>query len=209
MNIEELRHLVSAIAKTDRRTIGRDDIEFWGAMAHEGRWTLAAAMRALVVFRSTRPGEWLEPGHLSQIIRDARRKAAASFVVPDVPEEITGRQYPEWYRAQLAAHVDRVLEAWSAGEPIPEASAELEVNRPGRAALTTGIEASTCPPELREQIERDLANAGRLDRLPPKRAPEAPDPDDERAERREQARAELAELRDRTAGQGETRDGAA
>lgn len=205
MNIDELRELVTAVAKTDRRTIGKDDIEFWGAMAHEGRWTLGTAMRALVRFRSTRPGEWLEPGHISAIIRDARRRAAASFVVPDVPDEITGRQYPVWYREQLAAHIDTVLDAWCAGEPIPEPSAALEVTRRPRA-LAAGIEASTCPPELREQIERDLARTGSLDRLP---TTQAGHEEDEREARRAQAHEEIAALRDKTAGPADTEDGAA
>lgn len=209
MNIDELKKLIGAIAASDRRTISKVDVDFWAAMSHEGSWTLNAAMQALIQFRVNRPGEWLEPGHITGIIREARRKAAATFEAPAVPDEITGREYPAWYRAQLAAHVDEVLAAWAAGEPIPESPAELESSR-GRAALPGGIEASTCPPELREQIERDLARAGRMDRLPPRPAEPVRRAKVDDPERRAQARAELAALTcDTTDEDSSSRDGAA
>lgn len=192
MTLDELKRFMSAIAASDRRTTSKADVDFWAAMAREGRWTLGTAMRALIQFRATRPGDWLEPGHISAILRDARRKAAESFVVPDAPDEIAGRDYPAWYRTQLTAHIARVLHAWAAGEPIPEPSAALDSYR--RDALTVGPDTSTCPSELRDQIGRDIANAGRERPAlcAPQGLPYRPllDPD-----RREQARAELDAIR--------------
>lgn len=161
MTVDELKSLMSAVAASDRRTIGKADVDFWAAMAQEGRWTLGTAMRALIQFRVNRPGDWLEPGHIGAIIREARKKAAATFVDPDVPEEMTGREYPAWYRAKRDAHVAEVLEAWAAGEPIPEPSAALQVNRGEVRELTTGINLGTCPPELRDQITRTAPRIGR------------------------------------------------
>lgn len=192
MTLDELKRFMSAIAASDRRTTSKADVDFWAAMAHEGRWTLGTSMRSLIQFRATRPGDWLEPGHISAIVRDARRKAAESFVVTDAPDDITGRDYPTWYRTQLTAHIARVLHAWAAGEPIPEPSAALDSYR--QASLTVEPDTSTCPSELRERIARDIANAGR-ERPPlcaPQGLPYRPllDPD-----RREQARVELDAIR--------------
>lgn len=76
MNPDEIRALLKAVASGDRRTTGPEDVHFWAAMAVRGRWTLPEAMAALIEFRHAHPGEWLEPGHLSTIIRAARQDAA-------------------------------------------------------------------------------------------------------------------------------------
>lgn len=189
MNPDELEALLAAVSSSDRRTVGKADAQFWAAMAREGSWTLPTAMRALVQFRHTRPGEWLEPGHLSGIIREARRKAATTFVVPDVPDGLTGRDYPGWYRAELLAHTDRIMHAWAGGEAIPEtpAGAAEVTGRSGPAALPVGM----APPELRDQITRGIAYIGR-ERPPPSspvRLPRRPSAD---PDVRVAARAELA-----------------
>lgn len=201
MTIDELRKLLTAVAKTDRRTIGRDDIDFWAAMAREGQWTLDTAMRALIQFRATRPGEWLEPGHLSQIVREAHRKAANSFVEPDAMDGETGRQYVERRRRLMREHIARVMEAWAVrGEPIPESASAAELASGGgeRLALPGGTGDGACPPELREKITRAMSRIGRM----PARVV---DPAGE--ERRRRAREELDALRG--GGEAGSRDGAA
>jgi len=188
MNPDELEALLAAVSSSDRRTVGKADAQFWAAMAREGSWTLPTAMRALVQFRHTRPGEWLEPGHLSGIIREARRKAAATFVVPDVPEGLTGRDYPRWYRAELLAHTDRIMHAWAGGEAIPEtpAGAAEVTGHSGPVALPVGM----APPELRDQIARGVAYIGR-ERPPPSIPVRLPRRTGGDPARRAEARAEL------------------
>ncbi|MPZ67352.1 MAG: hypothetical protein GEU83_18230 [Pseudonocardiaceae bacterium] len=192
LNSEELKTFMNAVAASDRRTTGKADVQFWAAMAHEGGWTLGTAMRALVQFRGRHAGEWLEPGHITEIVREARRAAATTFAAPDPPDDLPRRQYPAWLRNRRDEHIRRVLDAWADGAAMPvteQTCAELVGSE--RATLTAGLDTSTCPCELREQLERDFKRIGqeqpgpRPTVTPPRRM--AGD-----AQRREQARAELA-----------------
>jgi hypothetical protein len=172
MNYDEIVDLLTLAAVYDQRTGGEADVRGWHAVAQLERWTAAAAQRVVIEHYSRgaeRPR--ITPAAISDGIRVARRKAAASFVAPAVPDDVAGRDYPVWYRAQLAAHVDRMLDMWAQGEPIPESPAELEAQR-GQRELPEGIDAGTCPEHLREQLELDMARFGRMDRLP-RRAPAA------------------------------------
>jgi hypothetical protein len=103
MTPEEIRILLKAVASGDRRTTGPEDVHFWAVMAQRGRWTLPEAMAALVEFRHSRPGVWLEPGHLSALIRAARQDAAVRVPIGftsqlpppmPVPELVAFRSMP-------------------------------------------------------------------------------------------------------------------
>jgi hypothetical protein len=189
----ELERLLDIVVRGDRRTTSPADVDYWAAMAAEGRWTYATAMRALVIFRTEHPGEWLDPAHLTAIIRQARHRAAETFVEPDPPAALPRPTYPAWKRARLAEHIDRVLDAWADGAPMPVTVAgAAELIGADRPQLEAGLNTSTCPPELREQIERDFQRIGR--ERPDRNRPAvalprrmAGDPD-----RRAAARAELA-----------------
>ena len=161
MNTDELGMLLSMVTIGDRRTTGKYDIGYWALMAQEGRWTLPTAMRALAIYRSDHPGEWIDPGHITSIIRDARRQAAATFVVPKEPDDIKAADLPRWHRAQLAAHQDRLLDAWSSGEPMPVTPNAAAQITGGRGQLPSGMDMTTCPTDLKEQIAEAIARMGR------------------------------------------------
>lgn len=207
MTKSEVARLLARCAVYDQRTVGQADVEGWHEIAVDENWTPAAAHRVVREHYSRGADRRrITPAAITDRLREAQRKAADSFVDPDAIEGESGREYVERKRTLMREHIARVMDAWvTKGEPIPEAAtvAELRSGGSGPLALPAGIEASTCPPELRERIERDLARTGRMDRLPTTQAGRDAD---ERQERPEQAGAELAELRDRTARQGESAD---
>jgi hypothetical protein len=157
MNRNEIVDLLTLAAVYDQRTGGEADVRGWHAVAALERWTALAAQRVVVEHYShgaDRPR--ITPAAISDAIRAARHKAASSFVVPNTPDHITGRDYPVWYRSQLTAHVDKVMDAWANGETISEVPREL-TNAQGPMEL----DMSTCPENLREQIVRDMSRVGR------------------------------------------------
>lgn len=190
MNPDDLKVFLKAIAVSDRRTTGEGDLQYWATMAQEDRWTLPTAMRALIIFRKANPDKWLNPGHISDIIRDARRKAAETFVVPPEPEGIKNADLPKWHRAQIAAHQDRLLAAWSVGEPLP-VSGVAQITE--QKQLTTGMDLTGCPGDLREEIAQGVQRMGRLDRH--RAAVSSPRAVEDNADRRAYARAELEAAR--------------
>lgn len=156
----ELKTFLKAVATGDRRTTDEDDVRYWAAIAQQGRWTLATAMRALIMFREQHPGQWLDPGHITEIIRDARRRAAETFVVPQEPDNLKICDLPQWHREQLAAHQDRLLAAWAAGKPLPvTVEGAAEIAGQDRRRLTAGLNTTTCPEELKDQVHRDFERA--------------------------------------------------
>lgn len=193
MNIDEFRTFIKAVAGHDKRTTDRDDLERWADAAQEDRWTFPTAMRALKIFRHENPDKWLNPGHISGIIRDARRKAAETFIVPKEPDDIKNADLPKWHRAQLAAHQDRLLAVWCESGDLPVTPIAAGQITGRTAQLTSGIDLTRCPEELKEQVAQDIHRAGRPNRrrtaVPLPRAV-ADDP-----ARREHARAELEAAR--------------
>jgi hypothetical protein len=159
---DEMCDLLSLAAVYDQRTGGDEDVKGWLLVARSQGWTVATAQRALVEHYSQgadRPR--VTPAAITDVIRDARRRAAETFVEPDPPETLPRDQYPAWKRARLAEHIDRVLNAWADGAlmPVtPSAAAELTG---GRCALEAGLNMTTCPSELREQVARDFQRIGR------------------------------------------------
>lgn len=190
----EIIDLLSLAAVYDQRNADEADVRGWLAVAEMENWTATAARRVVIEHYSRgadRPR--ITPAAITDRLREAHRKAANSFAEPDARDDESGREYVQRRRRLMREHITRVMEAWAdSGEPIPEsASADELVSGTSRRGLPAGIDATTCPPELREQIERGLALAGRMDRLPPR----TPDRGDE--ERRARARAELDEARAR------------
>ena len=194
MTRDEIIDLLSLAAAYDQRTGGEADVKAWLIAAHVQRWTAAAAQRVLVEHYSCgadRPR--ITVAAITDAIRDVRRKAASSFIVPDYPDSLTARDYPAWYRSQLAAHVDRLLGLWANGQSIPEntSTAAGLGGGPERRELTAGLDVSTCPPHLREHVSQCMSRMGteRLSRRRPAVPLPRPVADDDA--RRAQARAEL------------------
>lgn len=185
MNHAEIAALLARCAVYDQRTVGRADVEGWHDVAIAQGWTAAAAHRVVVEHYShgaDRPR--ITPAAVTDAIRVARRAAVESFVVPDAPPRLSAADYPGWYRARRAEHVDRMLERWAGGETIPQPTAIDHVDRP--RALPTGA----APSHLRAELERGMARIGRVprERPRPRRLPRVPATD---PGRRAAARAEL------------------
>lgn len=158
MNRNDIIDLLTLAAVYDQRTSSESDVRGWHAVATLEKWTAPAAQRVVIEHYSRgadRPR--ITPAAITDAIRTARHKAAASFVVPDVPEHITGREYPTWYRSQLNAHINQIMDAWAIGEPINE----LPVQRQSTAA----IDMRNCPDELQEQFRKDMSKAGHPDEM--------------------------------------------
>jgi hypothetical protein len=122
MTPAEVIDLLTLAAAYDRRTVGQSDVEAWGAMATKCGWTAAHASRAVLVHfeRSDRP---VMPAHINAIIDEATRGVRSRFtacITP--PRELADDPRAEiaWRRQYAAEYIDRALDAWSAGQQIPE-----------------------------------------------------------------------------------------
>jgi hypothetical protein len=193
---DEIVGLLQTAAIYDNRTISEAPIEGWLTASHLGRWTAQYARRAIIQ-HYTESTNWLMPAHITEIIRDARKRAGDTFVVPDTPDDVHGPDLPRWHRTQLAAHQDRLLAKWCAGEPLPVTPAgAAEITGSNRAELTTGLNMSTCPPELRKQIDREIRHIGhpRPEPKPPTQLRRFVGDPDQRAAARAELDAKRAEL---------------
>ena len=120
---DDMIDLLKLTAVYDQRTVGPEDVQGWLLVARHSRWTKLAAQRVIVEHYAQgaeRPR--VTPAQISDGIRKARKLAADSFdapVIPDPPPE----DYPSWYRAQLADHVERKLVDWADGKALPSAPA--------------------------------------------------------------------------------------
>lgn len=122
MTPAEVIDLLTLAAGYDRRTVGQTDVQAWGAMAAQCGWTSAHAQRAVLVHfeRSDRP---VMPAHINTIIDETRRGIRARFtesITP--PRELADDPRAEiaWRRQYAAEYVERALDAWALGQPIPE-----------------------------------------------------------------------------------------
>lgn len=177
--------LLSLAAVFDQRTVGEEDVKGWLLVAEVERWTFPLARRVLVEhYRAGADRPRLTPAAVSDGIRAARRQASDSFRVPDMPDALPGSDYPTWYRARLAEHIDAQLEGWAAGEELSRGIIE-----PGGGPLA--IEAA--PAHLREQIARDIERIAAMPK--PERPRVMPGFDTRDPRRREDARAELDGIR--------------
>lgn len=122
MTPAEVIDLLTLAAAYDRRTVGQADVEAWGAMAAKCGWTAAHARRAVLEHfdRSDRP---VMPAHINQIIDETTRRIRAKFtesITP--PRELADDPRAEiaWRRQYTAEYVEHALDAWAAGQAIPE-----------------------------------------------------------------------------------------
>lgn len=118
----ETADLLKLCAVYDQRTVGEEDIKGWLLAAKLAGWTMPLAERIIVEHYATdsdRPR--IDPARISDRIRDVRRRAACSFEAPRIPEGLDNdtRAYRDYYRAQLAGHIDGLLARWAAGEELP------------------------------------------------------------------------------------------
>jgi hypothetical protein len=119
--------LLTEIAVTDKRTIGRPDVEVWAAVLDEGMPLEFARTAALAHFRDN-PDLWLAPGHIHQRWRAHVRDQLAR-------EEDAAR---EARQAALDARnvADLGVAALAAGKGIPEIKYFRRSQQPGGNPLT-------------------------------------------------------------------------
>jgi hypothetical protein len=67
MNQNQVIDLLTAVAASDRRTVGEADVTIWQEVL--GTMQLDDCLKALVTFRRESPGVWLEPGHIVKLVR--------------------------------------------------------------------------------------------------------------------------------------------
>jgi hypothetical protein len=129
MTPDEVIDLLTLAAAYDRRTVGQADVQAWGALATKCGWNAAHAQRAVLEHfdRSDRP---VMPAHINAIIAEITRSIRARFdfcITP--PRELADDPRAEiaWRRQFTAEYIDRALDCWAAGEPIPEPERPMEI----------------------------------------------------------------------------------
>lgn len=141
--------LLAMAAGGDQRTVGDDDADFWHACGVAERWTFPAARRAVIEHYSRgadRPR--ITPAAITDRIRDLRRRAAESFELPRIPDELPNHEYPAWMRALQARHIDALLHNWATTGQEPPAQRDIA------AAAVRSVEelAAQAPQHARQAI---------------------------------------------------------
>lgn len=118
----EIANLLTLVAAYDLRTVEAPDVEAWHAVAEEGRWpSFEVARRAVIKHHNARPDDRIMPGHISEIVAEAKRAARGSYAEPPTPTELRGDHdaQRQWLAANYRNHMDRYLAAWAAGDKHP------------------------------------------------------------------------------------------
>lgn len=159
---DEVVDLLAIAAVYDCRIADEVDVKAWLAVGQLRGWTAPAAQRVIVEHYSVgadRPR--IAPATISDRIAAVRRAAAESFEAPRLPESDPDH-YPTWLRAQLAAHVDEVLDRWAGhGQDPPRAVI------PAQTTTTLDDLAAAAPPQVRAGIREATL------RIEARRTPEA------------------------------------
>lgn len=123
MTWDDIVDLLTLITAYDQRTVGEEDVRAWLLVAQLEGWTPRAAQRAVVEHYARgadRPR--ITPAAVTDRIRELRRRAAATFEPPAIPDGLADRDYPAWLRAQQRRHIDALIDRWAeTGEEPPHA----------------------------------------------------------------------------------------
>jgi hypothetical protein len=71
MNRNDVIDVLTAVAAADRRTVGHADVDIWQAVI--GDLPRDLTLQAVRAHLREKPGVWLEPGHVYQWVKAARR----------------------------------------------------------------------------------------------------------------------------------------
>lgn len=140
--------LLALAAGADQRTVADEDILMWHAIAQQQNWVPTAAQRVIIDHYSRgadRPR--ITPATITDRLRSLRNQAAESFEAP-VISAVQDVPYPEWYRAQLRAHVDAQLERWATTGQEPDRA--LPFTKPGPGALAELV--ASAPDHVRAEL---------------------------------------------------------
>jgi hypothetical protein len=128
-----------ASSSSDQRTIGTADVEDWYEIAVMQHWSYPVARRIIVEYIGSGAGKpRITEAHITDRTKALRSAAAASFVLPVIPDGQHPSEYPAWHRAQLAAHIDQILAQWVATGTEPDAGApapQIMPNPEGQARV--------------------------------------------------------------------------
>lgn len=117
---DDVIDLLKLAAVYDQRTVGEEDIKGWLLAGNVGRWTGPLATRVLVEHYSRdadRPR--IDPRRITDAIAKVRGRAAESFIAPRIPDGLSPREYRDYYREHLRAHIDDLLTRWADGQELP------------------------------------------------------------------------------------------
>ncbi len=149
---DDVVDLLAFAAVFDYRDAGEIDIKAWLAVATVHHWDPAAVQRVITDhYGADAERPRITPAMITDRLRSMRSAAAESFVPPEIPADLGGRTYPEWYRAQQKIHVDRCLSMWAAtGEEIRAIGAD-----PARFATMRDL-ANGAPRHVQAELNAGL-----------------------------------------------------
>lgn len=96
MKKSEVGDLLTAIAATDNRTVGRLDIEMWFKILPESM-TKDQAEDAVIRLRGE-TNDWLTPKHIIDRVKELGRERLQRAGTPPIPGDLTQSQEREWVR---------------------------------------------------------------------------------------------------------------
>lgn len=161
MKKSEVADLLTAIASTDNRTVGRLDIEMWFKILPEDL-TLANAQDALIRLR-LETGDWITPKHIVDRVTEVRRDRLQRAGTPPIPPDLTWTQEKAWRQLWCEAVKD--------GEEDPEAYANEAMGITPLAIEATSESIA----ELRRQLVAGLAESKAVPKpLPEDNRPKKP-----------------------------------
>ena len=151
MTEQEIRALLAVAMADDNRKPGDAAVQSWLDHAERGGWTFATAREAIRHHFATST-EYLTVAHINRILDDVRKRIREQIpgdVAP--PRELRDDPVAEiaWRRSWLDGHVQRAMEAWAAGEPLPAVEQpELEAReRPALAAAVRHLVSGMTVPQ--------------------------------------------------------------
>lgn len=149
ISYNQVAELLAFAAVFDQRRADELDIRAWHQVATRQRWTASAAQRVIVEhYERGADRDRIDPATISDRLRAIRNRAAQTFDAPRIPDDLPNRDYPAWYRAQLAEHVDAALHHWGTTGDLPDPDA-LPAAEPIR---TLGQLVAAAPPEHQQTL---------------------------------------------------------
>jgi len=150
---EVMIDMLSLMSVYDARTVGKEDVTGWLIVADLEDWDAAAVQRIIVEhYRRDASRPRLSPSAVTDRLRQIRRAAADTFEDPIIPADLPGPEYPAWYRAQMAAHIEQAVTAWAATGLEPRRGA-IDGNRAG----TLGELINLAPERVRGEVVDAIA----------------------------------------------------
>jgi hypothetical protein len=92
MTRDDVIDILTAVAASDRRTVGQSDVDVWQAII--GELPKDFALQAVRDHLRDRPGVWMEPGHVYQRARALRRDEMERAPLPVIKPHRDDEHYP-------------------------------------------------------------------------------------------------------------------